>query len=772
MKTLLKAMETEEDLTRFMNFCEAHGIDTIARNGNSLSLDMINFENGSINWGGYGSGFSVGSHLFGYFKLVYPGGDPPRGKSFANVKMVISGRLSDLDVDEVTAKVEAEGGLVVSAVDKTVNLLVVGTQPNAKLVKKAEGLGQVVTLDEKRFASLLPAPRKASKKRKPSKPTPATVDKKALTNLKKLLVSRDIDRVLQGVELMRSLEDVEIYNYFLDGVTTDVDGSPVPNATFKGTGPAQAFLNVALLGVIAHAPEECEVASALRKSVTNLTMELASTETLSAFPNLKSLNLSGSKELKNLDGLPESKKLKSVDLSECEALENVDGLSGTTALSKVDFLECRALQNVDGLANNAKLTRVNLEMCRSLENIDGLSNGANLTHAHFNYCESLINVDGLSQSTKLTKVDFEDCSSLENIDGLSRCTKLTGLSFQGCSSLENVDGLAKLTQLKSLDLYGCWGLQNLDGLKQCKSIGDLKLSYSLSHVDGISHLKGLTEIELSECDELDNLKGLAGCPKLERLVVGSEALENVDDLAQCKNLTHLSLEYCGAIKNVDGLAKCTKLTSLALANCGELQNVDGLLKCTNLTELSLESCSALGNLDGLVNLTKLKVQGWQSYFDLDGCDALRDVGGLAGCKKITELNLGNSVREVLPSGLDKLTGLKTLYLTYSSKLKHVDPLAGCAKLVSVRLNECQSLENVAGLLGCAKLSELDLGGSKKVSPKPAKLGMFSRSEVAAYLARVEKEFAPSASDAASNEGSKKAGKSKKSAKKKASKKKR
>ena len=52
MKTLLKAMETEEDLTRFMNFCEAHGIDTIARNGNSLSLDMINFENGSINWGG------------------------------------------------------------------------------------------------------------------------------------------------------------------------------------------------------------------------------------------------------------------------------------------------------------------------------------------------------------------------------------------------------------------------------------------------------------------------------------------------------------------------------------------------------------------------------------------------------------------------------------------------------------------------------------------------------------------------------------------------
>ena len=68
MKILLKAMETEEDLTRFMNFCEAHGIGMIARNnGTSLSLDMIKFEmggrgdrragqewglRGSINWGG------------------------------------------------------------------------------------------------------------------------------------------------------------------------------------------------------------------------------------------------------------------------------------------------------------------------------------------------------------------------------------------------------------------------------------------------------------------------------------------------------------------------------------------------------------------------------------------------------------------------------------------------------------------------------------------------------------------------------------------------
>ena len=756
MKTLLKAMETQDDLTRFMNFCEAHGIATIARsNDRLLSLGDIDFDNYSINWGGYGSSFEVSPALFSYFKLEYPSGNPPRGKSFAHVKMVISGKLSDHDVDEVTAKVESKGGLVVSSVDKSVNLLVVGAKPNAKLVKKAESLGQVVILDEKRFAALLPAPRKAPK------PTPQTIDKKALANLKKLLASRDIDRVLQGLELLRSLENVDAYNYFLDGVSADQEGNPVPSSMFKGTGPAQPFLNVSLLGIIGHAPKECEIATALRKSLTNLEMQLASLEPLSAFPNLKSLNLSGSEDLKNLDGLPESKKLRSVDLSGCGAIENVDGLSVTSGITKVDFSDCRSLQNVDVLANNLKLSRVNLDGCRSLENIDGLSKCASIS-----------------------KIELNDCSSLENIDGLAGCTNLTALALDGCSSLENLDGLAKATKLKSLDLYGCWDLKNLDGLKGCKDLAEMRLGYNLTHVDGLSHLKSLKDLELNGCDELSSLKGLSGCTNLNRLVVSSPVLENVDGLARCKNLTTLEMDYCLSLKNVDGLAHCTKLKSLSLAGCKEVENLDGLLKCTELTNLALEECTALKNLDGLANLTKLKVEGsvyirstagyiyTNAYFDLGGCNSLQDVGGLAGCKKISELRLGNSDREELPSGLDKLGGLKELHLMSSTNLKHVDQLADCPKLVELHLNDCRSLENVAGLLACTKLSKLDLGGgSKNVKPKPAKLGMSSRSEVEAYMARVQKEFAPDTPDKGSKGGSKKAGKPKKPAgKKKASKK--
>ena len=88
MKVLFKALINSKDLTSVLNFCENNGIET-------LKLENIRFEGntGIINWGGYGSSFEIGSNLFNYFKLDYPGGPPPRGKTFTHVKMVMNGTL-------------------------------------------------------------------------------------------------------------------------------------------------------------------------------------------------------------------------------------------------------------------------------------------------------------------------------------------------------------------------------------------------------------------------------------------------------------------------------------------------------------------------------------------------------------------------------------------------------------------------------------------------------------------------------------------------------
>ena len=94
MKVLFKALRNSKDLTSVLNFCENNGIE-ILRNSYTMTLDDIKLEETRVvnNWRGYGSSFEIGSNLFNYFKLDYPGGPPPRGKNFTHVKMVMNGTL-------------------------------------------------------------------------------------------------------------------------------------------------------------------------------------------------------------------------------------------------------------------------------------------------------------------------------------------------------------------------------------------------------------------------------------------------------------------------------------------------------------------------------------------------------------------------------------------------------------------------------------------------------------------------------------------------------
>ena len=68
--------------------------------------------------------------------------------------------------------------------------------------------------------------------------TVQTVDKKVLRNLKKLFTSRDNDLINQGHEVLRSLGDADICNYFLDGVkyTPQNDSGLVPNSIVYWNG--------------------------------------------------------------------------------------------------------------------------------------------------------------------------------------------------------------------------------------------------------------------------------------------------------------------------------------------------------------------------------------------------------------------------------------------------------------------------------------------------------------------------------------------------------
>ena len=441
-----------------------------------------------------------------------------------------------------------------------------------------------------------------------------TVDKNVLRKLKKLFTSRDNDFINQGHEVLRSLGDADICNYFLDGVkyTPQDDIGLIPNSMFTGTGPAQPYLNYALLGVIAYAPEDCEVAVSIRQSITTkLSIKLSTTRLLSEFKNLESLDLSGSVSIENLNVLIGCTKLTGLTFREASFTSLPEGLQKITKLTHLDLAGCRSLENVDGLVNLINLTNLNLYLC-NIEKVEVLVSLTGLTYLNLDgvFSPILPKKDIMTSREEVMeyqeKIRFVMALRDGDTDVLSDYKDVTELDLDNCDCLENVDGLVNFSKLASLKLSGdslsvppaeneATGLSKKMGTRKLVAEYQDKIRIFMALRDGninlINDYKDCTSIDLSGCSSLQNVDGLANCTKITSLDLSDcDSLQNVDGLANCNNLTNLDLWGTNSLQNLDGLTNCTKITSLNLSACSSLQNVSGLVGCTGLNDLDLTTC--------------------------------------------------------------------------------------------------------------------------------------------------------------------------------------
>jgi DNA ligase (NAD+) len=82
-------------------------------------------------------------------KRAQVGPQPLAGKAF-----VITGEIEGMSREDAQAKIEALGGKVTGSVSKKTNYLVVGAEPGASKLEKAQALG-TAQLDTKSFLELL-----------------------------------------------------------------------------------------------------------------------------------------------------------------------------------------------------------------------------------------------------------------------------------------------------------------------------------------------------------------------------------------------------------------------------------------------------------------------------------------------------------------------------------------------------------------------------------------------------------------------------------------
>ncbi|SVC34461.1 uncharacterized protein METZ01_LOCUS287315, partial [marine metagenome] len=112
-------------------------------------------------------------------------------------------------------------------------------------------------------------------------------DKKTYLKIKKLIVSRDTDQIDLGVELAVSLNNSSIFSSLLVGCELtqtesrydEIETKLVTNKLFTGSGPAQPFLNYALMSMIANVPDndEIEIDESIKiKNITELNLNTIS----------------------------------------------------------------------------------------------------------------------------------------------------------------------------------------------------------------------------------------------------------------------------------------------------------------------------------------------------------------------------------------------------------------------------------------------------------------------------------------------------------------
>ena len=271
-------------------------------------------------------------------------------------------------------------------------------------------------------------------------------DKKgAKDKLQELLLSNDYTQINLGLDLAKSISDVEIFGHLLHGVQL-INNQIIPNSTFLGNDKNKAFLTYALEGLLSVAPKDIEVAELYRKSVKTKEIRGAhftSLISISGLENLESLTiaetgisvfsdtsklqnieklvLSKNADLKDLSGLKALKKLKSIQIENC-AITDLKGFEELTHLEYIEIAVCAGLKTTDGILNLPALTKIRLEFCTNLENIDALGNLTKLNDISLCYCPSIQHLKPLTKLYELQVLKV-DQHKLSNLDGISELIK-------------------------------------------------------------------------------------------------------------------------------------------------------------------------------------------------------------------------------------------------------------------------------------------------------------------------------------------------------------
>ena len=542
-----------------------------------------------------------------------------------------------------------------------------------------------------------------------------SISRKEMSNVKKLLQSRDLSLIMSGVEIVASLNDEALCAELLEGIKYE-RAAIAPNKIFSGTGPAQPYLNTAMLGVL-NAASKFKPWADFISGITKISMEVLVLDYLACLKQLQSLSVEYvCKSTVKLD-LPElstfnwrargwalnelpatispfdfnilegSPKLEKITIgSSLDISGNLDCFSNFTLLKELDLtsINQNQLTTLKPLADckSLEILLLNFYELGKIATLDGLEGAESLRVIRI-YNSAIQDTSALKGLKNVEKLEITS-PVLEHFTPCEDFSKLTTLNFHSstllCGKLSTFYKGRYPEKMKEINLEGT-AIKKLPEFTNLKSIDDLNLSHTpIVDLSSIKTIKRIGALDLSDCKEIVDFKDFVGVEEIHSISVkGCTKLVSFKGMEGVKlNNSSMRFSECPALQSLEDL-RPIKWDSLGL-RMEKLPKINPSIECDRLRLEYTKSLEGIGTFKNLKELILSNGDSYKPEYPLEDYSQLTEIPNLKKLIIFTDkpLPLGNLAHF---KHLEVLCLVGCTHLSDPEKLEHVhiDKLyiAGC-----------------------------------------------------------------------------------------------
>nr|AHN95334.1 DM2E [Arabidopsis thaliana] len=213
----------------------------------------------------------------------------------------------------------------------------------------------------------------------------------------------------------------------------------------------------------------------------------------------------------------------------CSKLRKLwEGIKQLRNLKWMDLSYSRYLKELPNLSTATNLEELKLTYCSSLVKLPAIENATKLRKLDMNGCSSLVRLpSSIGDMTSLEEFDLSNCSNLVELpSSIGNLRKLDLLLMRGCSKLETLPTNINLISLRILDLTDCSRLKSFPEISTHIKLLKLIGTAIIELPPWVKRMSRLRVLRLNNCNNLVSLPQLSdsldyiyadNCKSLERL---------------------------------------------------------------------------------------------------------------------------------------------------------------------------------------------------------------------------------------------------------------